>query len=216
MSDNKKFDWRPGQKGKRIAAYPYEDENGVVLYRKVKFLTGNPQYPKSYRFERLVDGRWITDSGILDGIRRVPFRLSRLAKNKAVVVCEGEKDALNLAGLGFSTTCAPFGAGDWPSEITPCFSGKVIFILYDIDTKYCKHHPEMVAANLWGTAAEIFICDLELFFQPVQNPLTIHERDITDYINRFPSMEFKISAVQEVLRKARPYVPPEIVGEHRA
>jgi putative DNA primase/helicase len=210
MSENKKFEYMPGQKGKDIATYLYQDASGEVLFRKVKTLTGDPERPKMFRFERLIDRKWVTGMGILNGVKRVPFKLPKLIKNSSVIITEGEKDVDNLASLHFSATCCHCGAGSWPLEITPYFDGKLVYILYDIDTRYRKKLPEMVAANLWGTARDIRIIDLEPFFPARMDLLSIHEKDVSDYLIRFPGQPAKISSVHELLRQARIYTPPEI------
>jgi putative DNA primase/helicase len=207
MSDNRKFEWRPGQRGNDVAVYFYDDENGETLFRKVKTETGNPERPKMFRVERLVDKRWITGQRILEGIRKVPFRLPEILANNSVIICEGEKDALAVAELGFSATCCHCGAGTWPTEITPCFSGKLVYILYDIDV-YRRKHPEMVAASLWGTAKETRIVDLEPFFPTTEDLQAIHEKDVSDYLVRFATRSAKISGIHELLRQARLYTPP--------
>jgi hypothetical protein len=210
MSENKRFEYKAGRRGKDIAIYNYQDVNGDVLFRKIKTVTGDPEHPKMFRFERLIDGRWATGKGILDGIKKVPFRLPKLIKNSTVIISEGEKDAENLAALHFSATCCHCGAGSWPQEITPYFAGKVVYILYDIDTKYRKKLPELVAANLWGTARDIRVIDLEPFFESTTDPMAIHEKDVSDYLVRFPGEPAKISGIHELLRRARLYTPPEI------
>ena len=210
MSENKRFEYKAGRKGKDVATYLYEDINGEVLFRKIKTLTGDPEHPKMFRFERQIEGKWVTGKGILDCIKKVPFRLPKIIKNSAIIICEGEKDAENLAALHFSTTCCHCGAGSWPREITPYFAGKLVYILYDINTKFRKKLPEMVAANLWGTARDIGIVDLEPFFLSTTDLLATHEKDVSDYLIRFPEQPAKISGIHELLRRARPYAPPEI------
>jgi hypothetical protein len=209
MSENKRYEWKPGQRGQDVAIYVYEAEDGTALFRKVKTATGDPECPKVFRVEILADGKWTTGKRILDGIRKVPFRLPQLLKNLSVVVAEGEKDALALAELGVSATCCHCGAGTWPAEITTYFKRKLVYIVYDIDTRYRKNLPGMVAANLWGTAKEIRIVDLEPFFPETKDPLELHEKDISDYLVRFTTRAAKIAGVHELLRSATTYAPPE-------
>lgn len=213
MSDNRRFEWKPGQRGSDVAVYFYHDERGEILFRKVKTETGDPQYPKTFRCERLIDGRWITKKGILDGVRKVPYRLPKFMNSPTVIITEGEKDADNLAELGFSTTCCHCGAGEWPPEITPFFTGKIAYILYDVDTQYRANHPGMVAASLYGTAKRIYIIDLEPHFLPAERLADIHEKDISDYLLKFADRKNKITAVQNLLRKAWLYKPPEIATD---
>jgi len=213
VSDNRKYEWRPGDRGSDVAIYLYQDESGAVLFRKIKTETGDPERPKTFRCERLVDDRWTTKPGILEGVRKVPYRLPKLLKNASVIITEGEKDSDNLASLGFSTTCCHCGAGEWPPEITPYFAGKIVFVLYDVDTLRRANHPGLVAASLHGTAKRIYIIDLEPHFLPAENLAAIHEKDVSDYLLMFPDRINKITAVQNLLREAWLYMPPEISVE---
>jgi hypothetical protein len=213
MSDNRKFEWKPGQRGSDIAIYLYEDENGEVLFRKVKTETGDPQCPKTFRCERFIGDRWTTKAGILDGVRKVPYRLPKFMNNSTVIITEGEKDCNNLADLGFSTTCCHCGAGEWPPEITPFFAGKIVYILYDVDTKCRANHPGMVAAGLYGTAKRIYIIDLEPHFLSAENLADIHEKDISDSLMKFADKKNRITAVQNLLREAWLYKPPEVAAD---
>jgi putative DNA primase/helicase len=81
-----------------IAAYDYADAGGKLLYQSVRFA------PKTFRQRRpdmKIKGGWIWN---LDGVQRVPYRLSEVIAADTVFVVEGEKDADRLAGL--------FGEGD--------------------------------------------------------------------------------------------------------
>jgi hypothetical protein len=102
MSENKRFEYKAGMKGNDVATYLYEDINGEVLFRKVKTLIGDPEHPKMFRFERLVDGKWVTGKGILDGVKKVPFRLPQLIKNSAVIVTEVLDVSEIRTGIDFS------------------------------------------------------------------------------------------------------------------
>ena len=57
---------------------------------------------------------------------KVPYRLPELlqAEHDTVVVVEGEKDADNLAALGFTTTTNSGGAGNWSSDLNKYFEGR--------------------------------------------------------------------------------------------
>ena len=213
MSDNKRFEWKPGQRGNDVTIYCYEDERGAVLFRKVKTKTGDPECPKTFRCERLIDDRWTTKKGILDGVRKVPYRLPKILNNSTVIICEGEKDTDALAELGFASTCCHCGAGEWPVEITPFFVGKTVYICYDVDTRCRANHPGMVAANLYGTAKRIYIIDLEPHFLPAVDLASIHEKDASDYLLKFADRKNKITAVQNLLRNAWLYKPPRIAAD---
>ena len=78
----------------------------------------------------------------------VPYRLPemRVAAQKGetksdwyVFVCEGEKDADNVAKLGLRATTNSEGAGKWRPELNKWFAGKTTFILPDYDKAGAEH-----------------------------------------------------------------------------
>jgi hypothetical protein len=151
-----------------VAAYPYTDEDGVLLFEVVRF------EPKDFR-QRRPDGRggWIWN---LDHVRRVPFHLPQLmaAKGTTVHVVEGEKDVLALERLGLVATCNPGGAGKWRLEFAEYFRGADVVILPDND-EAGESHARQVAANLKPVAARLRILRL-LGLGP--------KEDVSDWIAR--------------------------------
>jgi len=201
MSDFERYERKPGQRGHATAWYTYTDEVGNNLFRKIRCATGDPAQPKYFYFERWEGDRWrgknFPEEKILAGVRIVPYRLPSFAGKSTVILCEGEKDAENVAALGFVTTTSPFGHANWPVEMTPCFKDKLVLILYDVDREG-HHYPEMIAATLWGTAREIRICS---FPDEATRP---HEFDVTDYLAEVPSSDTKrrdrVTRIRELLR----------------
>jgi putative DNA primase/helicase len=189
MSDNERFNYRPDAGAKKVAIYEYRDEAGQVLFEKLRY------EPKSFRLRHKLDGRMVYN---LDGVRRVPFRLPKVAAASTVVLCEGEKDCLNVSELGFCATTAPFGAANWPDELSACFKDKVVYVCYDVGQEAGALR---AAASLHGQAKEVRVCRL---------PLTENEADVTDYLNTIPPdspdrSAKQIKLVQELLRDAELY-----------
>jgi hypothetical protein len=189
MSDNKKYEYKPAVGRTIIACYLYHDENGTLVYEKVRF------EPKAFRLQHRFDGKAILG---IKGVPRYPYRLHLWKDSPQVIVCEGEKDADALAELGFVSTSSPFGAGNWPPDITPCFKGKQVFILYDVGE---EEGSLTVAASLWGTAREIKICTL---------PSEKYEYDVSDLLNEHKERPQKISVIEGLLRAASAYAPPNL------
>lgn len=131
-----------------VATYPYDDENGSLLFECVRY------DPKGFS-QRRPDGQggWIWN---LRGTRRVLFKLSTLKDTSLVLVVEGEKDVLTLAGLGFVVTCNPMGAGKWREEYSDQLAGKHVVIFPDNDEPGQKHARDE-AASLAGNAASVRI-----------------------------------------------------------
>jgi len=203
MSDNERYERKPGLAGSFSKAYTYTDELGNNLYRKIKCVTKDPECPKFYYFERWEDGHWrgkkTPDEKILEGVRIVPYRLPTFAGKQSVLLCEGEKDAESAAALGYMATTSPFGHNNWPAEITPCFKGMEVYIIYDVDHQGGQW-PEKIAAQLYRTAWGVFICR---FPDEANRP---HEFDLTDYLNEVPPGECqrrdKVTRLRELLRES--------------
>ena len=201
MSDFKKYERKTNQLGLFASAYVYTDEFGNNLFRKVKCVTTNPKQPKYFFFERWDNDHWrgkkAPDERILDVVRFVPYRLPKFTGRSSVILCEGEKDADNVAALGFLATTSPFGHNNWPPEITAWFKGMLVFILYDVDHTGSMW-PEKIAAALWGTAKQIRICRF-----PDEGNLP-HEYDVTDYLATVPYGETqrrdRVTLIRELLR----------------
>ncbi len=127
--------------------------------------------PKGFR-QRRPDGKggWLYN---LDGVRRVLYRLPEVLKAGDVFICEGEKDAETLAGLGFAATTNPLGAEKWRDEYNETLRGKSVVIVPDNDAPG-RRHAEQVARALHGVAASVHVARL---------PDTV--KDCTDFVETF-------------------------------
>lgn len=137
--------------GPIVAAYIYRDEDGEPLFRVTR------HEPKTFRPWR-PDGAGGWRKGVT-GVRLVPFNLPEVLANPICFICEGEKDCLTLADWGFVATCNPFGAGKWPSDFAPYFSGRTCIIIPDCDAAG-RVHAKQVIANLKPVASQIITIDL--------------------------------------------------------
>lgn len=107
-----------------VATYDYTDEQGNILYQKVRY------EPKDFRQRHQVNGEWVWS---LNGIRRVLYRLPEVLKAETVYLVEGEKDVDNLRKQGVIATTAG-SAQDWRPEMAESLAGKKIIIIPDNDT----------------------------------------------------------------------------------
>jgi putative DNA primase/helicase len=135
--------WNPSASANEIvASYDYTDENGVLLYQKVRFA------PKKF-VQRRPDGNggWLWK---LDDTRRVLYRLPEVAKaageGRTVFICEGEKAADAVRKLKFTATCASEGATKWKAEYAVSLKGTRCVVLPDNDEKGRKHGEIVIAA----------------------------------------------------------------------
>jgi len=161
---NRKHDYDPKKhKDAKIEKiYVYENADGKMVCEKER-LEG-----KIFRFRHKdKDGKYVPN---LKGITLVPYLLAKWKDTEEVLITEGEKDADAMAAMGFSATCAPFGAGSWPKELTSWFKDKKVHICYDVGN---ESKATMVADKLLSVAKEVFIINL---------PSKIEEYDLSDYL----------------------------------
>lgn len=144
---------RPFSGGSVVDEYVYEDKDGNP-YLKVR-----RHEPKSFSQQHWAGGKWVT--GKPPG-PKIPYRLPQLlaaAPEEPIFVCEGEKDADAVAGLGLISTCASEGAGNWTIDLDPWFQGrKFINVVADND-EAGRAHALLVARQLARVADEVRIID---------------------------------------------------------
>ncbi len=129
-----------------VATYDYTDETGKVLYQVVRY------EPKGFRQRRRNgNGEWVWN---VSGVRHVPFNLPAVIKAQSVIVCEGEKDCLTAAKLGFVATCNAGGAGKWQGEYSKFLRGKRVAIIADADPPGLAHARD-VARSLIGLGTSV-------------------------------------------------------------
>jgi putative DNA primase/helicase len=157
------------------AVYKYTDEDGKLLFEKLR-------YPGKRFSQRAPtsDGKWIYN---LNYIRKPLYNLPQVVTASAVAICEGEKDADNLAQFGetlskefqgtrFGATTNFDGAGKWRSEYGPYFAGKHVVIFPDNDP-LGEQHALAVAASV-----SLYACTVRVVHMP---GLELHG-DVSDYL----------------------------------
>jgi KaiC/GvpD/RAD55 family RecA-like ATPase/5S rRNA maturation endonuclease (ribonuclease M5) len=164
--------------------YSYQDATGKEVYQALRMK------PKSFRQRHLVGGNWVWN---MDGVERVLYRLPDILLSKTVWIVEGEKDADNLAALGFEATCNVGGAGKWLDGYTETLAGKDIVICGDNDEAGQKH-VELVFNSLAGHAKTVRLVKL---------PQTV--KDASDYISEFKTPEEAKNALQAICDAAHPH-----------
>lgn len=141
--------------GRFVCAYDYRDESGALLFQVCRF------DPKDFR-QRKPDGRGGWDWNVR-GVRQVPYRLPELLAepDRAVFVCEGEKDCDALATLGLLATCNAGGAGKWRREFAQYIAGRTVVVLPDNDEAGRAHANDVLRSLLSVPAGgEVYCIDL--------------------------------------------------------
>lgn len=131
----------PAKKNKLVKAYPYVDENGVLLFEKLRYV--NEDGKKTFR-QRRPDpekkGAYLYD---LDGTRKVLYNLPAVIKGVAdgqpIWIVEGEKDADTLIKKGIVATTTTGGAGVWDGEHTRHLAGAYVEVIADNDKPGILH-----------------------------------------------------------------------------
>jgi hypothetical protein len=170
--------------------YDYRDEKSELLFQVVR-------KPGHKFLQRRLDGNgkpiWN-----LDGVRRVLYRLPQLiASTGLAFIVEGEKDADNLAAIGFVATTNPGGAGKWRPEYAEFFKGRGVVILPDND-EAGREHADDVRASLAGIAKSVCILDL---------PGLDAKGDVSDWIAKGGTHDALLDLV--VNANEQPPPPPE-------
>jgi len=165
-------------KWKIAATYDYTDENGKRVFQKIRYI------PKSFACRRPVGDSWEYNTR---GVKAVPYRLDKIKAESRVFLCEGEKDADRLAGLGYPSTSAPWGAGNWPAELSPYFRGKAVFIVYDVGN---EAKVQKIAAELWEFTKQIMILTV---------PIDRREADVSDFLDKYSSAEDQRAAFEDLI-----------------
>lgn len=163
-------DYRQGNKnskdGSRIEdSYFYSDEHGNIVYVVDKIRLENGK--KNFRQTPFLDGRRVyrrTDAqgnpiGLMEGIKRYPYRLPELLRSREapVWIVEGEKDVDRLCCLGYVATTNSQGSqatdSIWP-QIAEWLRGRDVIIVPDNDAPGLKH-ARRVGEILAGVANSI-------------------------------------------------------------
>lgn len=151
-------------RGDIVALYSYRDALGREAYQVARL------NPKSFRQRHTKDGKWVWN---MEGVERVLYRLPEVRTSETVWIVEGEKDADNLATLGFCSTCNVGGAGKWLAAYSESLAEKHIVLCGDND-KPGQEHIELVQESVSGKVKTT---------RQVKVPKTF--KDVSDYIASF-------------------------------
>lgn len=182
-----------------VCDYLYCDETDSIVFKKTRYeiekLDGTIE--KSFLIFRYENGKW--QMGIGDA-RRVLYNLADIMAADRVFLCEGEKDADNLANVGFVTTTNFEGAATWRNEYNQFFENKDVVLVIDNDIAGLQR-VEKLKANL------INVKSLKIF-NPFANepPSQKHGKDISDWIDARDSKTCaEIQAEIETILEALPF-----------
>lgn len=132
--------WQP------ICEYLFRNAEGVAVMKKERFNVtyDNGDKSKIFPIKSAQNGKW---NKVLDFTQLCLYNLPDVIGSERVFVCEGEKDADNLAKFGFTTTTNIHGALAWHESFNPYLEGKNIVIVIDNDVAGHKR-VDLLLSNL--------------------------------------------------------------------
>lgn len=127
------------------AVYEYRDGADNLIYGVHRYRMPNGK--KDFRQYAWKDGGWVKESGCMDGIEPLPYRLPTLLKSdpsEPVWILEGERDVDRAVGLGLVATTNHQGCSStdrtWPRFVERgYFSGRTCYVVPDNDPGGQKH-----------------------------------------------------------------------------
>jgi AAA domain len=136
---------------KLVATYKFRDENGTLMYEKLRYVDENGK--KSFGHRRPdpdMPGEYIYDA---KGIKKILYRLPEVIKaindGEPVWLVEGEKDVDALVSkYGVCATTMSSGAGHWEPEYSQLLSGAEVLEIVADNDEPGKNHALHVAAQV--------------------------------------------------------------------
>jgi DNA polymerase len=175
-----------GPLGARTACYIYKDSRGNLYMRVIR--TSSKTFPTQH----WQDGRWV--NGWPSPV--IPYRLPELLAAPADVpvwICEGEKDADNVAAFGLIATTNPGGADKWQPELAQWFKGKqTVYILEDNDDPGRRHTSKILAA-LRGMVPTFVV---------IQFPELPEKGDVSDWLEAGGTKKLLLARAEEARKRA--------------
>lgn len=188
-----------GRLGAIDRVYDYTDAAGQLLYYVVRIRQTDGKTFRQCRPAKAGQREPIV-MGVLDEHKHVLYRLpevrAAIYEHRPVIVVEGEKDADNLAALGYTATTASMGAGKWTEEHSAQLAGADVYLMGDNDDPG-REHVRSVAEMLLGVAASVRICDLTS-----ECPALPPKGDISDVLARCVESD-REALVNALLRTAQ-------------
>lgn len=142
---------------KQVATYDFRDQNGDLLFQKVRYVDETGR--KTFR-QRKPDGKggWTYSLGDTPKVLyRLPEVLAQAKEGGIVWVVEGEKDVETVRAQGEVATTMPGGAGKWLDIHTKALKGAEVYIVTDNDGPGMKHAID-VDAKLRAAGVDSTLC----------------------------------------------------------
>ena len=152
-----------------VKTYDYVDEDGKLLFQKLRYIDGDGK--KTFR-QRKPDGRGGWEYSLGDTpkvLYNLPAVINGVKNGYPIWVVEGEKDADTLIGMGIIATTMPGGAGKWLDIHTNVLAGAEVEIIADNDEPGINH--SKIVLNQLQSAG----CTAHIWITP-------QGKDVSDYL----------------------------------
>lgn len=195
---------QPPERWPVTATYTYQNLNGTPRYRVLR-KTSQDSGNKTFRQERLVDGKWLPG---MDDVERVLYHMPRLVDpelvDETVFLAEGERDAENLIAIGLLATTNVGGAGKWLPAYSEALRRRHVVVLPDNDEPGEKH-AGVVSKALEGVAASVKVLRL---------PGLPPKGDVSDWVGNGGTAE-QLRAMVDRLNAGAMFMPSpkRLIGE---
>jgi hypothetical protein len=179
---------------RKVAEYPYTDEEGRILYVIERLEPGRDGDRKTF-LTRYPNGK---------GDRRVVYHLTEVmaaaCDGRTIYLVEGEKDADRLTALGYVATTSVHGAGKWRHEYAEPFDGGAVVIVADRDEPGLAH-ARTVAASLRQVGCTVRI---------MQSAVANKGADVSDHLDGGYGVDDLVPVIEDSASDLRDEVGDEV------
>ncbi len=187
-----------------VIQYHYHDEQGKLLFTKVRLEPSPDGRSKSFYFERMDENGNLVKN--LNGCRKTLYRLQILlygiSENNTIFLVEGEKDVDNLIDKGFIATTTSTSL-EWDDEFTATLQDADVVILYDMDKTGLKRR-DLLLEKLFGRVKRLRVVDL-----PGLEYSESHGADISDWLDKGNAVE----QLQMLVDQTPDYMPHKDIDD---
>ena len=199
--------------------YEYRDADGNLKKTKARYegTDAEGERKKTFSFQSVgEDGKLYSADLWHDLLYRLPEMLAAKAQGGTIYVVEGEKDANNLAALGFCAVSSAYGGGrgalkkKWLPAYTEALSGAARVVVIPDNDEAGENLGRFICEALVGAVGELFVLRLREFLDAKEQE-QFAKGDFTDWAHlmqrgRGMKREAIIRLFGELTDCALPYV----------
>lgn len=185
--------------------YDYKDADGNLLFQVVRF------EPKGFAQRRPLNNGFVWGLGeVVPVLYRLPEILQAINDGKTIFICEGEKDADNLAELGLTATTCPMGAGKWRASYTDYLKDCCEAVVLTDKDAPGRAHAHDVASDLHAAGITVKVIEMP----DIEGA---HVKDVSDWLSNGGTYDEFMAIVDNcqmwsALKPSELIVNPELQG----